>query len=86
VDDSTPRSVPRETLIADALVEVIRMLDERKNTPRIRELRARARFYERAVRDWTAFPPNPTQLDAMFELVIELHGEAVTSGRLGSPP
>jgi hypothetical protein len=53
VDDSTQRGASRETLIADALSEVFRMLDAVESSPHSRELRAQARFYDLAIKHWT---------------------------------
>ena len=81
MDDSTQRGQSRETLIANALDEALRMLASVKQTPHVRELRAQARFYDQAVKHWTTVPPTYAQLDAMFELVIELHGSATAMAK-----
>jgi hypothetical protein len=81
VDDSTQRGASRETLIVDALSEVFRMLDEMARTPHSRELRAQARSYDLAVKNWSFVAPTFAQLDAMFELVVDLHGRVVTAHR-----
>jgi hypothetical protein len=67
----------------DALSEVFRMLDERGSTARARELRAEARFYERAIRRWETVPPSSAQIDAMFDLVTELHGKTKPRSKRG---
>ena len=84
MDDSTQRGASRETLIADALVEVLRILEGGESTPESRELRAQARFYDRAVKHWAVVPPTFAQLDAMFDLVVELHGRTVSTRRTRS--
>jgi hypothetical protein len=84
VDDSTQRGASRETLIEGALSEVFRMLEGAEKTPHLRELWAQARFYDRAVKHWTTVPPTFAQVDAMFELVVELHGKTVASQRTRS--
>ena len=81
VDDSTQRGGSREALIVAALSEVFRMLGEVQNPARQRELRAQARFYDQAIKHWTTVPPTYAQLDAMFDLVTELHGNVATAGR-----
>ena len=78
VDDSTPRATSRETLIAEALRAVVRMVDGVEPTPFTRRLRAQACSFERAVKHWGAVAPSPEQVSAMFDLVVELHDEVVT--------
>ncbi|MGO8995884.1 MAG: hypothetical protein ACLQVI_21435 [Polyangiaceae bacterium] len=68
----------------DALSEVFRLLDGAEKTPHMRELWAQARFYDQAVKHWTTVPPTFAQLDAMFDLVVELHGKTIASQRTRS--
>lgn len=84
VDDSTPREIPRETLIVEALSEVFRMLDDGERTAASRELRTQARFFDRAVKHWVVVPPTLAQVDAMFDLVVDLHERAVSVRRARS--
>ena len=84
VDESARTFTSRETLIVDALSAVFHMLDKAASAPRSRELRARARFYDRAIKHWTAVPPTVAQVDAMFDLVIELHARALSGKRTRS--
>ena len=81
VRESPQGGASLETLIVDALADVFRMLDGAKGTPRTRELRAEASFYDRAVKHWAVSPPTIAQLDAMFDLVVELHGKTMTTRR-----
>jgi hypothetical protein len=81
VADSTQRVASSESLIVDALSAVLPVLGEAADSPRIGELRARARLYERALRHWTAVAPTSVQLDAMFDLVTDLHGKAADTER-----
>jgi hypothetical protein len=75
MDDDTPRTSGRsiESLIAETLELIARTLEERGDSPHVRELRAKARTYERVVTSWAAVPPLSSQRDATFDLVIELH-------------
>ena len=88
VDVSTPRASSRETLIAEALSAVIRMVDSVEKTSYTRRLRAQARSLEQTVKHWTAVAPTHEQLSAMFELVVELHDETalIVSTLDGSRP
>jgi hypothetical protein len=70
-------------LVAVALVAVFDMLRELQESPRKRELNAQARSYDQAVKHWTAVPPTEAQLQAMFDLVTELH-DKVLSVRQGA--
>jgi hypothetical protein len=77
----TRSRIPRDAIIATALEAVFDMLGELSVTPRIRELHAQAKVYDHAVKHWTTIPPSPAQLDAMFDLVTDLHGEVVETRR-----
>jgi hypothetical protein len=52
----------------------------------VRELRAQARSYELAVKNWATVPPNDVQVDAMFDLVTELHAKAVDVSETAQRP
>jgi hypothetical protein len=73
--DDTPRFSDRgvQSLIGETLVAAVRMLDEAQDSPHVRELRARARTYERILAQWATVPPSGPQRDATFDLVTELH-------------
>jgi hypothetical protein len=60
------------------------MLDEMTDSPRTRELRAKARSYERIVKGWAGAPPSGAQRAATFELVVDLHRKVVEAR--GSAP
>jgi hypothetical protein len=84
VDDCTPPSTSRETLIAEALCAVARMVDGAERTPFTRKLRTQARSFEQTVKHWGAVAPSQDQVSAMFDLVVDLHEEAlVVVGALG---
>ena len=81
MDQSTQREKSRETLIVDALSEVFALLAVTAATPHVRELRTQARFYDRAIKNWTMVPPTFARLDAMFVLVVELYDKALAVKR-----
>jgi hypothetical protein len=81
VADPIQRGASREALIVDALSAVFRILGEEADSPRLRELRAQALSYERSVKHWTAVPPSDAQLDAMLDLVTDLHAKAADAKR-----
>ena len=70
---------PRETLVVDALSEVIDLLSRMKDSVHIWQLRAQANTYANAVKRWSAIPPTEVQVRAMFELVTELHAKMLTA-------
>jgi hypothetical protein len=69
----------RETLIVDAMGEVFRLLAASKQTVHVRALRTVACFYELAIKKWTTVPPSSAQIDAMLDLVTELHEKAAAA-------
>jgi hypothetical protein len=71
----------RATLHTVDVSAVFHMLDEAESAPRSRELRTRARFYDRAIKHWMVVPPSLAQVDTMFDLVVELHEWAVSAKR-----
>jgi hypothetical protein len=77
--------------IEDALGTLTDMLDEMTETPHTRELRAKARSYERLVKGWATTPPSTAQRGATFDLVSDLHLKVVAArhpgeGRRGQRP
>jgi hypothetical protein len=79
VTGARPRGASREALIVDALSNVFTVLTSRQETAHIRELRAQARSYEQAIKHWTTVPPTSAQLDAMLDVVTDLHGKVVAA-------
>ena len=47
----------------------------------MRELRAKAESFERALRTWSARPPTEDQRSALLKLVLDLNMEVMTLGR-----
>ena len=71
----------RLAIVEQSLEDILERLDSLPATPRLRELRAKARVYERAVRAWPTQPPSEEQRGAMLKCVIELNVEVMQSGR-----
>jgi hypothetical protein len=52
----------------------------------VRELRAKAEGFERALRTWSARPPTEEQRAALLKLVLDLNVEVMALGRGESKP
>lgn len=74
----------RLAIVQTALTDTIERLNELPPGPRVRELRAKAEGYERAMRTWVSRPPTEEQRSALLKLVLELNVEAMSLGR-GEP-
>jgi hypothetical protein len=66
-----------DVLIDGMIALVVESLDHAVPSPRTRELRARAKTFERALERWSASPPTDEQRTALRELVRELHRDAM---------
>jgi hypothetical protein len=88
--DDTPRLGARsvESLLGETLTEVATALDALPDSAHVRELRAKARSYERILAGWATVPPAGPQRDATFDLVIDLHAKVMTTTKQHSsrPP
>jgi hypothetical protein len=75
MDHNTPRVSQRslESLVEETLDVIFKALDELEDSPRVREVRAKAHSYKRIVTKWTTVPPSAPQREATFDLVIDLH-------------
>jgi hypothetical protein len=71
----------RLAIVDKALTDTVERLSELPPGPRVRELRAKAEGYERALRTWAARPPTEEQRSALLKLVLELNLEAMALGR-----
>jgi hypothetical protein len=80
-----PSGVHREStrlaIVEQALVDTIERLQELPPSPRVRELRAKAEGYERALRAWVTRPPTEEQRAALLRLVLELNVEVIDLGK-----
>jgi hypothetical protein len=86
LDEATHPDVPSKViLVGEMLVAMVGMLREMGDSSRARELRARARRYERVVDGWNAAMPTDAQRDATFDLVAELHGQVMEARGIRRP-
>jgi hypothetical protein len=78
MNDETPRLAHGgvQALLTETIVAIFAILDEAGDSAHVRELRAKARSYERIVAMWATVPPSMAQRDATFDLVTELHLKA----------
>jgi hypothetical protein len=75
-----PRST-RLAIVEQALIDTLERLRDLPVGPRVRELRAKAEVYERALRAWTTRPPTEEARAALLKLVLELNVEAISLSR-----
>ena len=71
----------RLAIVEQSLEDILDRLESLSPNARVRELRAKARVYERAVRQWPTQPPTEEQRAAMLKCVIELNVEVMQLGR-----
>jgi hypothetical protein len=71
----------RLAIVEQALVDTVERLRDIAPSPRVRELRAKAEGYERALRAWVSRPPTEEQRHALLRLVLELNVEVIALGR-----
>jgi hypothetical protein len=71
----------RLNIVDQALTDTIERLNELPPGPRVRELRAKAEGFERALRTWAVRPPTEEQRSALLKLVLELNLETMALGR-----
>ena len=74
-DEKTERARTPYALIIDALVAILYALSELPESPRTRELRAKAQSYEKTIKVWETVAPSEAQRSAMLDLVSELHAK-----------
>jgi hypothetical protein len=74
----------RLAIVEKSILDTIERLAELPAGPRVRELRAKAEGFERALRSWSARPPTEEQRSTLLKLVLELNMEVMTFGR--EPP
>ena len=71
----------RLAIVERSLVDTVERLSELPPGPRVRELRAKAESFERALRTWSARPPTEDQRSALLKLVLDLNMDVMTLGR-----
>jgi hypothetical protein len=72
----------RLAIVEKCLFDTLERLRELAPSPRVREIRAKAEGYERALRAWVTRPPTEEQRAALLKLVLELNLEVIALGRL----
>jgi hypothetical protein len=81
-DSEDPRrGSTRLAIVEQSLADTLERLRELPPGPRVRELRAKAEGYERALRTWQLRPPTEEQRATLLKLVLELNVEAIALGR-----
>jgi hypothetical protein len=71
----------RLAIVEQSIEDILDRLEAMDTTARVRELRSKARAYERAVRRWPTQAPAEEQRAAMVKCIIELHVEVMELGR-----
>jgi hypothetical protein len=71
----------RLAIVEKSITDTIERLSELPPGPRVRELRAKAEGFERALRSWSARPPTEEQRSTLLKLVLELNMETMTFAR-----
>ena len=74
----------RLAIVEQSLNDTLERLNELPPGPRVRELRAKAEGFQRALRTWTVSPPTEEQRAALLKLVLDLNVEVMALGR-GAP-
>jgi len=75
------RGSTRLAIVEQSLNDTIERLGELPPGPRVRELRAKAEGFERALKAWSTRPPTEEQRATLLKLVLELNVEAIALGR-----
>ena len=71
----------RLAIVEKSLTDTIERLNELPPGPRVRELRAKAEGFQRALRTWSVSPPTEEQRAALLKLVLDLNVEVMALGR-----
>jgi hypothetical protein len=71
----------RLNIVEQSLQDTMERLRELPAGPRVRELRAKAEGFERALRAWSVRPPTEEQRSTLLKLVLDLNVEAMALGR-----
>ncbi len=71
----------RLAIVEHAINDTLLRLRDLPAGPRVRELRAKAEGYERAVRAWAQVPPSEEQRAALLRLVLDLNVEVIALGK-----
>jgi|HubBroStandDraft_4_1064222.scaffolds.fasta_scaffold1473551_1 hypothetical protein len=80
---SSPRVLStRFAIVEQSLADATERLRDLVGSPQVRELRSRAQSYERAVQSWKTLPPTEEQRATLLKLVLELHVEVISLGKV----
>ncbi len=71
----------RMNIVRQALDDILERLSDLAPNARVRELRAKAMAYDRAVRAWESRPPTEQERSAMLKHVIDLNVEVIAACR-----
>jgi hypothetical protein len=71
----------RLNIVEKSLQDTMERLRELPPGPRVRELRARAEGFERALRAWSVRPPTEEQRATLLKLVLDLNVAVMALGR-----
>jgi hypothetical protein len=71
----------RLAIVEKSLADTVERLRELPAGPRVRELRAKAEGFERALHAWSIRPPTEEQRATLLKLVLDLNVEAMALGR-----
>lgn len=71
----------RLNIVEQSLADTLERLREQPAGPRVRELRAKAEVYERALRAWSSRPPTEEARAALLRLVLELNVDVMALGK-----
>lgn len=82
----SPGASTRLAIVEQSLIDTLERLSELPPGPRVRELRAKAEGFERALRGWSVRPPTEEQRAALLKLVLDLNVEVIAYGREASEP
>jgi hypothetical protein len=76
---------PRPDQLESLVREITRELLDLAVTPHVRELRAKAVTYGRAISNWTVYTPTPPQVQAMVECINELQAKVAEAKSDANP-
>jgi len=71
----------RLAIVEKSLADSLERLGELPPGPRVRELRAKAEGFERALRAWSVRPPTEEQRTTLLKLVLDLNVEIMALAR-----
>jgi hypothetical protein len=71
----------RIAIVEQSLADSLERLRDLTSNPRVRELRAKAEGYDRAVRGWKSLAPTEEQRATLLKLVLELNVEVMATAR-----